>query len=144
MNRRRRAFDWFLGWNDLGLELNAPQTGGCRDGLHADRTNENQGAESMLAFLLSLAEMRLTQGTRDWRSTSRHGSPDRSPMKHHGRTTQHRHFGSGPHVMGWPVLDLVSDQRSKEIAARVLASASKAEVHAAVKLGPRPTFSEVP
>ena len=59
----QRAFDWFLGWNDLGLELYARQTGGCRDGLHADRSNENQGAESMLAFLLSLAEMRLTQNT---------------------------------------------------------------------------------
>jgi len=59
----QRAFDWFLGWNDLGLELYARQTGGCRDALHADRSNENQGAESMLAFLLSLAEMRLTQNT---------------------------------------------------------------------------------
>ncbi len=59
----QRAFDWFLGWNDLGLELYARQTGGCRDGLHADRSNENQGAESMLAFLLSLAEMRLVQNT---------------------------------------------------------------------------------
>jgi glycosyltransferase involved in cell wall biosynthesis len=59
----QRAFDWFLGWNDLGLELYAAQTGGCRDGLHADRSNENQGAESMLAFLLSFAEMRLTQNT---------------------------------------------------------------------------------
>ena len=57
------AFDWFLGWNDLGLELYARQTGGCRDGLHADRSNENQGAESTLAFLLSLAEMRLVQNT---------------------------------------------------------------------------------
>jgi len=57
------AFDWFLGWNDLGLELHCPKTGGCRDGLHADRCNENQGAESTLAFLLSLAEMRLTQNT---------------------------------------------------------------------------------
>ena len=59
----QRAFDWFLGWNDLGLELYAPETGGCRDGLHADRANENQGAESMLAFLLSVAEMRLIQNT---------------------------------------------------------------------------------
>src|SRR5450432_203187 len=57
------AFDWFLGWNDLGLEVYCHQTGGCRDGLHADRGNENQGAESMLAFLLSLAEMRLIQNT---------------------------------------------------------------------------------
>ena len=59
----QRAFDWFLGWNDLGLELYCPQTGGCRDGLHPDRVNENQGAEATLAFLLSLAEMRLTQNT---------------------------------------------------------------------------------
>ena len=57
----QRAFDWFLGWNDLGEQLYCPETGGCRDGLHVDRSNENQGAESMLAFLLSLAEMRSTQ-----------------------------------------------------------------------------------
>ncbi len=56
-----RAFDWFIGWNDLGLELYSPKTGGCRDGLHVDRINRNQGAESTLAFLLSLAEMRLAQ-----------------------------------------------------------------------------------
>jgi hypothetical protein len=57
----QRAFDWFIGWNDLGLELYSPKTGGCRDGLHVDRLNRNQGAESTLAFLLSLAEMRLAQ-----------------------------------------------------------------------------------
>jgi len=56
-----RAFDWFLGWNDLGLELYAPSTGGCRDALHVDRVNGNQGAESTLAFLLSLAEMQIMQ-----------------------------------------------------------------------------------
>jgi glycosyltransferase involved in cell wall biosynthesis len=57
----QRAFDWFIGWNDLGLELYSPDTGGCGDGLHVDRVNGNQGAESTLAFLLSLAEMRLAQ-----------------------------------------------------------------------------------
>jgi glycosyltransferase involved in cell wall biosynthesis len=57
----QRAFDWFIGWNDLGLELCSPKTGGCRDGLHVDRVNRNQGAESTLAFLLSLGEMRLAQ-----------------------------------------------------------------------------------
>ena len=57
----QRAFDWFLGWNDLGLELYSPESGGCGDGLHVDRVNANQGAESTLAFLLSLAEMRLAQ-----------------------------------------------------------------------------------
>jgi len=56
-----RAFDWFIGWNDLGLELYSPTSGGCQDGLHVDRVNRNQGAESTLAFLLSLAEMRLAQ-----------------------------------------------------------------------------------
>jgi glycosyltransferase involved in cell wall biosynthesis len=59
----QRAFDWFIGWNDLGLELYSPETGGCRDGLHVDRVNRNQGAESTLAFLLSLAELRLEQNT---------------------------------------------------------------------------------
>ena len=57
----QRAFDWFLGWNDLGLEVYSGNTGGCRDALHVDRVNRNQGAESTLAFLLSLAEMTLMQ-----------------------------------------------------------------------------------
>jgi glycosyltransferase involved in cell wall biosynthesis len=57
----QRAFDWFIGWNDLGLELYSPESGGCGDGLHVDRVNGNQGAESTLAFLLSLVEMRLAQ-----------------------------------------------------------------------------------
>jgi len=60
-DQAQRAFDWFLGWNDLGLELYFPENGGCGDGLHCDRINRNQGAESTLAFLLSLAEMRAAQ-----------------------------------------------------------------------------------
>jgi glycosyltransferase involved in cell wall biosynthesis len=59
----RRAFDWFLGRNDLKLPLYDPTTGGCRDGLHPDRPNENQGAESTLAFLQSLLELRVSQQT---------------------------------------------------------------------------------
>jgi glycosyltransferase involved in cell wall biosynthesis len=59
----QRAFDWFLGWNDLGLELYSPNTGGCRDALHVDRVNRNQGAESTLAFLLALAEMELMKNS---------------------------------------------------------------------------------
>jgi glycosyltransferase involved in cell wall biosynthesis len=53
----KRAFEWFLGRNDLGLALYDFTTGGCSDGLHADRVNENQGAESTLAFHLALLEM---------------------------------------------------------------------------------------
>ena len=59
----RRAFEWFLGRNDLGLALYDSATGGCRDGLHVDRLSQNQGAESTLAFLLSLAEMQALQNS---------------------------------------------------------------------------------
>ncbi|MGQ9574786.1 MAG: glycosyltransferase family 4 protein [Thermoguttaceae bacterium] len=58
-----RVFEWFLGRNDLGLPLYDPATGGCHDGLHPDRVNQNQGAESTLAFLLSLLEIRLFENT---------------------------------------------------------------------------------
>jgi len=54
----RRAFSWFLGQNHLQQSLYDTTTGGCRDGMHSDRMNENQGAESTLSFLLALAEMR--------------------------------------------------------------------------------------
>lgn len=53
----RRAFEWFLGRNDLGVELYDASTGGCRDGLHEDRVNLNMGAESTLAYHLSYAQM---------------------------------------------------------------------------------------
>jgi len=55
----RRAFEWFLGRNDLNCSIYDPTTGGCRDGLHPDRPNQNQGAESTLAFLQALLELRL-------------------------------------------------------------------------------------
>jgi len=54
----RRAFTWFLGQNQLHEALYDPLSGGCRDALHADRVNENQGAESTLSFLLALMDMR--------------------------------------------------------------------------------------
>ncbi len=55
------AFNWFLGDNDLQIVLYDSSTGGCRDGLHPDRVNENQGAESTLSFLMALLEMRLLE-----------------------------------------------------------------------------------
>jgi len=54
----RSAFDWFLGYNHLRLSLYDASTGGCRDGLHVERLNENQGAESTLSFLTALLELR--------------------------------------------------------------------------------------
>ena len=52
------AFAWFLGANDLATPLVDPETGSCRDGLHPDRPNENRGGESVVSYLLGLAEMR--------------------------------------------------------------------------------------
>jgi hypothetical protein len=57
----RRAFEWFLGRNDLHVPIYDPTTGGCRDGLHPDRSNANQGAESTLAFLQASLELRLSE-----------------------------------------------------------------------------------
>ena len=58
LTRARIAFNWFVGDNELHLPVHDPTSGGCHDGLHADRVNQNQGAESTLSFLLALAELR--------------------------------------------------------------------------------------
>ena len=63
LKEARLAFEWFLGGNDLGLDLYDAKTGGCCDGLQEDRVNLNQGAESTLAFLLALGEMKLLEST---------------------------------------------------------------------------------
>jgi len=55
------AFNWFLGDNDLQLPLYDSTTGGCRDGLHPERANQNQGAESTLSFLMALLEIHSLQ-----------------------------------------------------------------------------------
>jgi glycosyltransferase involved in cell wall biosynthesis len=57
----RKCFDWYLGANSSGRPLYDPTTGGCRDGIHPDRINQNQGAESTLSFYLSLLELRLSE-----------------------------------------------------------------------------------
>jgi glycosyltransferase involved in cell wall biosynthesis len=53
-----RAFAWFLGSNDLSLSLIDLETGSCCDGLHPGRVNENRGAESVVSYLLGLAQIR--------------------------------------------------------------------------------------
>jgi len=58
-----RAFGWFLGENDLRTALIDPDTGSCSDGLHPDRLNENNGAESVLSYLLGLVEIRQFKAT---------------------------------------------------------------------------------
>ncbi|MFW5960408.1 MAG: glycosyl transferase family 1, partial [Chitinivibrionales bacterium] len=53
----RSAFNWFLGQNDIDKPLYDYATGGCRDGLTPNGPNMNQGAESTLAWLMSLLAM---------------------------------------------------------------------------------------
>jgi glycosyltransferase involved in cell wall biosynthesis len=56
--RAMSAFTWFLGANDLQTPLVDLSTGGCLDGLHCDRANQNMGAESVLSYMLALVEIR--------------------------------------------------------------------------------------
>jgi glycosyltransferase involved in cell wall biosynthesis len=53
-----RAFEWFLGSNDLSILLVDLETGSCCDGLHPSRANQNRGGESVVSYLLGLAEIR--------------------------------------------------------------------------------------
>lgn len=62
LRNAQTAFEWFLGANDLGVPVYDTLTGGCHDGLQCDSMNKNQGAESTLAYLLSLAELLQTAG----------------------------------------------------------------------------------
>jgi glycosyltransferase involved in cell wall biosynthesis len=62
-NEARKTFEWFIGRNDIGLPLYDSKTGGCRDSLHIDRVNRNEGAEASIAFYLSLIEMQSMENT---------------------------------------------------------------------------------
>ena len=66
----KRAFAWFLGKNDIATPLVDVATGSCRDGLHPDRANENRGGESVVSYLLALADMRQFARTLDERPDS--------------------------------------------------------------------------
>jgi hypothetical protein len=57
MTRMRESFEWFLGANRLGLSLYDFSTAGCHDGLELNAVNENQGAESVVSFLIALLAM---------------------------------------------------------------------------------------
>ena len=61
LDEARRCFNWFLGDNDLKTTMYDFTTAGCRDGLHTDRASQNQGAESTLAWLMSLLLMHEVQ-----------------------------------------------------------------------------------
>ena len=59
-----RSFEWFTGRNDKGVPLLDGETGGCRDGLNPQGVNANEGAESTLAYVLSLLALHLNRSER--------------------------------------------------------------------------------
>jgi len=52
----RRALLWFFGENVKGVKVYDETTGACNDGIGEGGLNENQGAESTIAFLLAAYE----------------------------------------------------------------------------------------
>jgi glycosyltransferase involved in cell wall biosynthesis len=52
-----RCLSWFLGRNDLNMQIYDFETGGCCDGMQPTGVNANQGAESTLSWLISLLTM---------------------------------------------------------------------------------------
>jgi hypothetical protein len=61
------AFEWYLGKNTKNLMMYNPETGGCFDGLNADKVNPNQGAESSISYLmarLKLEELQNVSGNK--------------------------------------------------------------------------------
>jgi glycosyltransferase involved in cell wall biosynthesis len=84
LDEARLAFAWFVGHNQKQIPLYQPASGGCRDGLHADRVNENQGAESTLSYLTALAELR---------ASARVVAVGLGPTRHHPTLVQ-RQIGS--------------------------------------------------
>ncbi len=60
-NQAKLVSDWFLGHNDLQIPLVDQATGACYDGLQHNWVNQNQGAESLLASLLTSLDLRLAE-----------------------------------------------------------------------------------
>ncbi len=108
-----RAFNWFLGENDLETTMIDPDTGSCSDGLHPDRRNENKGAESALSYLLGLVEIREFKRTAMIERTR--------PASKLVRSAENRSIAprttSGSHLVSIPILeppDLASAPRPGE------------------------------
>ncbi len=92
-----RAFAWFFGANDLSQPLVDPETGSCRDGLHADRRNENRGGESVVSYLLGLADIRQFERVSVVPHASRRSSVG-SPFVPRSNLSQHRGRLAASHI----------------------------------------------
>ena len=125
----RIAFEWFLGRNDLGLAIYDAKSGGCCDGLHIDRVNQNQGAESTLAYLLALCEMELLeQDVKAFQKpTENERPPGPSPRRRGIEGTHVKVTRTGivlkpdPARVLFRPFTLLGDQRPLRIISRVLA-----------------------
>ncbi|MEX2573647.1 MAG: glycosyltransferase family 4 protein [Balneolaceae bacterium] len=71
LDQATMCFRWYLGQNDLHLPLYDVKTGGCRDGLESDGVNQNEGAESTLSWMLSLAALHLLSADHVIRKTEK-------------------------------------------------------------------------
>jgi hypothetical protein len=76
LKEMRLAFDWFMGLNDLGIQLYDFTSGGCFDGLTPGGVNQNQGAESTLGFLLSLLTLTEITSEKEEKSISKNKGND--------------------------------------------------------------------
>jgi glycosyltransferase involved in cell wall biosynthesis len=114
-----QAFAWFVGENDLSLPLVDIDTGSCRDGLHPDRRNENRGAESVVCYLISLAEMRALARS----ALAKTSVAGRGVMQLHSKTTPHmRRERIAPHQFSEPPSPLPSPRSSESGRATVQTS----------------------
>jgi glycosyltransferase involved in cell wall biosynthesis len=95
-----RAFGWFLGENDLQTALIDSDTGSCLDGLHPDRPNENKGAESVLSYLLGLAEIRRFKRTAATGRTSSLAKPVNGYARSHAPRTN-----PGDRIVSIPIFE---------------------------------------
>ena len=107
-----RAYEWFLGNNDLRVFLAEPERGACRDGLGPEGPSGNQGAESTLAWLLSVERIRalrsaVTVARPDEAPAATAGSAATAGPAHvvkpdHGPAVARSGQRSGPAVEGRP------------------------------------------
>ena len=80
-DRVQLAAAWFLGRNDVGVPLLDARTGGCKDGLERDGVNENEGAESTIALIGALQQVRRVQAAARRASISVEASTSAAPTQ---------------------------------------------------------------
>ncbi len=57
LEKAKKCYSWYTGYNSKGVSLIDPETGGCYDGITKDGVNLNQGAESLISYYISVLSM---------------------------------------------------------------------------------------